>query len=182
MFFARVGALGAWHCALGRLWLAARPPATERLFCCRTRRLRRKMTRRCGRKSGPNNKRRRRGGRRPPTERKWPHGRTKLAKTLTFVRTLRPMRTTATPRRRKASAPSGDRPVARAFLPPRTVCTGRLVTQITLYRSAYTCLFHCLRVDVCLLIGPPQGGMRCPVKTHASACTFPGGLRPFFTR
>ena len=152
----RAGALGAWHCALGRLWLAARPPATERLFGCRTRR---KMTSTQGRKSGPNKKRRERSNRRPPTERKWPHGRKILAKMWTFARNRRPMRMPWTPRGQKASAPNGDRPVARAFLPPRTVCTGRLVTQITLYRSACVCSIVYASTCVCSS-GRPRGACK----------------------
>ena len=158
--------------------LAARPPATERLFCCRRRRVRRKMTRTCRRKSGPNKKRRERSNRRPPTERKWPHGRTKLAKTLTFVRTLRPMRTTATPRRRKASAPSGDRPVARAFLPPRTVCTGRLVKKITFYRSS--CVSFIVYASTRVRFSGRPRGHALPGKNLRVGLYIPGGVAAFF--
>ena len=175
MFTGRVASLGAWHCALGRLWLAARPPATERLFGCRTRR---KMTSTQGRKSGPNKKRRERSNRRPPTERKWPHGRTKLAKTLTFVRNLRPMRTTATPRRRKASAPSGDRPVARAFLPPRTVCTGRLVKKITFYRSS--CVSFIVYASTRVRFSGRPRGHALPRKNLRVGPYIPGGVAADF--
>ena len=175
MFTGRVASLGAWHCALGRLWLAARPPATERLFGCRTRR---KMTSTQGRKSGPNKKRRERSNRRPPTERKWPHGRKILTKTLTFLRN-RPMRTTpTTPGRRKASAPSGDRPVARAFLPPRTVCTGRLVKKITFYRSS--CVSFIVYASTRVRFSGRPRGHALPGKNLRVGPYIPGGVAAFF--
>ena len=135
------------------------------------------MTRRSWPKSWPNDKRRRRGGRRPTTERKWPHGRKIVARTMTFLRN-RPMRTPTTPGRQKASAPSGDRPVARAFLPPRTVCTGRLVKKITFYRSS--CVSFIVYASTRVRFSGRPRGHALPGKNLRVGLYIPGGVAAFF--
>ena len=137
----------------------------------------RKMTRRSWPKSWRNDKRRRRGGGSATTERKWPHGRKIFAKTMTFLRN-RPMRTTATPGTRKASAPSGDRPVARAFLLPRTVCTGRLVKKITFYRSA--CVSFIVYASTRVRFSGRPRGHALPRKNLRVGPYIPGGVAAYF--
>ena len=137
----------------------------------------RKMTRRSWPKRGRNEKRRRRSGGSATTETKWPHGRRMMARRMTFLRN-RPMRTTATPGRRKASAPSGDRPVARAFLPPRTVCTGRLVKKITFYRSS--CVSFIVYASTRVRFSGRPRGHALPGKNLRVGLYIPGGVAAFF--
>ena len=137
----------------------------------------RKMTRRSWPKSWRNDKRRRRGSGSATTERKWPQGRKIFAKTMTFLRN-RPMRTTATPGRRKASAPSGDRPVARAFLLPRTVCTGRLVKKITFYRSS--CVSFIVYASTRVRFSGRPRGHALPGKNLRVGLYIPGGVAADF--